>query len=743
MSFFNYKNPLSSEIAVGSLTVDRDDTKGTTFSVGLIGGYMEVWSLDDLKYTIYGTGNIEDERNRIPIQYYERLFGGQSNTLTINNDLISSGRRRLGMLVYVHETDTTYQYVIPNYENLFDPLSAYTGGLVITGDTTWTISTGSQFAPNADTTAFVDAWLDSSIEGVSGVTRENARWRIFWGTDWQVTGGTVDYNSTGDLNLNSNSGNTVTISGLKTITGGTYFSGTSTLTLYNNLGETIDINGFTGGQSGTSGSSGSSGTSGSSGESGTSGSSGSSGTSGSSGESGTSGSSGSSGTSGSSGESGTSGSSGSSGTSGSSGESGTSGSSGSSGTSGSSGSSGTSGNSFTGGTITYDANGRLTFESEDPADNINVDGFKTITGGTYLSASTTLELYNNLAETIQITGFTTGGGDISVSANTGLGIIDPNILYTIYNTTLSPSLEMDTTVGGIEAGTTVSDLTGKTFVDMFNDLLFPTVLPTYTQPSIILSGLTSKIKEVGSTEDIDVVAYGVKNDAGDYQNLIIRTGTTSASFEVVTDNNPSETSVTNLPNQFGFPNPNNPNSGFTSIALNYTLTVPTPASTTSTVKYDAIGDYGGGLAIKDNKGDNTTTSPISSGTADSTDITITGIYPYFWGVSSTEPTTTTIAAAISGGTANKVLSQANNTITITFNATEEYLWFAHLSNYTTKSSWYVAEGNEGNIGTGDDLFGAVSTTSVDSPETYWTGINYKIYISNYPTTTAGGMQLRN
>jgi len=1002
MSFFNYKNPLSSEIAVGSLTVDRDDTKGTTFSVGLIGGYMEVWSLDDLKYTIYGTGNIEDERNRIPIQYYERLFGGQSNTLTINNDLISSGRRRLGMLVYVHETDTTYQYVIPNYENLFNPLSAYTGGLVITGDTSWTISTGTQFAPNADTTAFVDAWLDSSIEGVSGVTRENARWRIFWGTDWQVTGGTVDYNSTGDLNLNSNSGNTVTISGLKTITGGTYFSGTSTLTLYNNLGDTIDITGFTGGQSGTSGSSGSSGTSGSSGSSGTSGSSGSSGTSGSSGESGTSGSSGSSGTSGSSGESGTSGSSGSSGTSGSSGESGTSGSSGSSGTSGSSGesgtsgssgssgtsgssgssgtsgssgssgtsgssgssgtsgssgssgtsgssgisgvdgtngtsgssgssgtsgssgssgtsgssgssgtsgssgssgtsgssgesgtsgssgssgtsgssgesgtsgssgssgtsgssgesgtsgssgssgtsgssgesgtsgssgssgtsgssgssgtsgssgssgtsgssgssgtsgssgesgtsgssgssgtsgssgssgtsgssgssgtsgssgssgtsgssgssgtsgssgSSGTSGNSFTGGTVTYDSNGRLTFESENPTDNINVDGFKTVTGGTYLSASTTLELYNNLAETIQITGFTTGGGgDISVSANTGLGIIDPNILYTIYNTTLSPSLEMDVTVGGIEAGTTVSDLTGKTFVDMFNDLLFPTVLPTYTQPTIVLNGLSSKTKEVGDTEAINVTGYGVKNDAGDYTNIRIRTGTTSANVEVIIDNNPSETSVTNVPDQFGFPNPNSPNSGFTSIALSYTLTVPTPASTTSTVYYDAIGDYGQGLAKKDNKGDDTTTSPISSGTKNSSDRIITGIYPYFWGVSSTEPTTTTIAAAISGGTANKVLSQANSTITITFNATEEYLWFAHLSNYNTKTSWYVAEGNEGDIGSGDDLFGAVSTTSVDSPETYWTGINYKIYISNYPTTTAGGMQLRN
>jgi hypothetical protein len=92
---------------------------------------------------------------------------------------------------------------------------------------------------------------------------------------------------------------------------------------------------------------------------------------------------------------------------------------------------------------------------------------------------------------------------------------------------------MDTTVGGIEAGTTVSDLTGKTFVDMFNDLLFPTVLPTYTQPTITLNGLSNITREIGSTESINVTGYGVKNDAGDYQNIRIRTGTTSANVEVI------------------------------------------------------------------------------------------------------------------------------------------------------------------------------------------------------------------
>ena len=164
MSFI-YKNPLSTDIVNGTLSVIRTDTKGTTFSAGLVGGYTEVWALSDLIFTIIGTGNIREEANRIPIEYYQRLAPFQSNIITLNNDLISSGRRRLGQLVYVHETDTVYQYVINNYETLYD--DAFAGGAVETGDTTTTISSGTQFAPNVGGTNFINAWLDSSIEGVS------------------------------------------------------------------------------------------------------------------------------------------------------------------------------------------------------------------------------------------------------------------------------------------------------------------------------------------------------------------------------------------------------------------------------------------------------------------------------------------------------------------------------------------------------------------------------------------------
>lgn len=248
MSFI-YKNPLSTDIVNGTLSVIRTDTKGTTFSSGLVGGYTEVWGLSDLKFTIIGTGNIRQEANRIPVEYYQRPAPFQSNQLTLNNDLISSGRRRLGQLVYVQETDTVYQYVIHDYETLYN--DAFTDGAVSTGDTTSTVSSGSQFAPNAGGTNFINAWLDSSIEGVSGVTRANARWKIFYGSDVTVTGGTY---SNGTAAFTNSTGGTFNVTGFTSggtgtdtfLTGGTYNNSTGTLSLErNDSGSTINITGFT------------------------------------------------------------------------------------------------------------------------------------------------------------------------------------------------------------------------------------------------------------------------------------------------------------------------------------------------------------------------------------------------------------------------------------------------------------------------------------------------------------------
>jgi hypothetical protein len=214
---FIYKNPISATQLTGANSVAADVTFGTNFSVLQVGGYQEVFSLDDLIYSIPNgsTGPILFTGNTIPVTLSIRTLPFLPDILTLNSDNISSGRRRLGMQVHVQENDTVYQYTIPNYENLFNSASGSTNSGAF-GTTVSTSTAGGQ--------AFINAWTGSTIEGYNGVTREEARWRIFYGTDVQITGGT--YNSgTTTLDLFNSTGGTVSITGVTTGGGG---SGSST-----------------------------------------------------------------------------------------------------------------------------------------------------------------------------------------------------------------------------------------------------------------------------------------------------------------------------------------------------------------------------------------------------------------------------------------------------------------------------------------------------------------------------------
>ena len=133
MSNLPYKNPLSSVQVNGSQTVPRRKNYGVTYSVSNTGGYMEVYNLSDLVYETPEYGQVQFTGNTIPINFYKGSGTTFSqNVLILNSDNISSGRRRLGMLVYVYETDEIYQYYIPNYDSLW---SAATGSTGIGGPT--------------------------------------------------------------------------------------------------------------------------------------------------------------------------------------------------------------------------------------------------------------------------------------------------------------------------------------------------------------------------------------------------------------------------------------------------------------------------------------------------------------------------------------------------------------------------------------------------------------------------------
>jgi hypothetical protein len=221
---------------------------GTHFSTNGTGGYMEVFSISGLTYEIPSgqTGSIEYSGNTIPINFIKGNGAAYSpNVLILNSDNISSGRRKLGMLVYVYEFDQVYQYDIPNYEQLWTAATASTNCVVINefGTTVRNNTIQGQ--------AFINAWTASTIEGINGVVRANARWKKYWGNNLSVTGGS--YNGiTNTLTLVNITGGTVNITGFSGgggggggggITGGTFNLSNGDLTLSSSAG-TITVTGF-------------------------------------------------------------------------------------------------------------------------------------------------------------------------------------------------------------------------------------------------------------------------------------------------------------------------------------------------------------------------------------------------------------------------------------------------------------------------------------------------------------------
>ena len=244
---FPYKNPVANTTLTAPEGVAINSTQGTNFSVSQVGGYQEVYYLENLGLTFSGTGLQQLSANTIPIQINVGTNTGLSFTqLTLNSDNISSGRRKLGMLVYVYENDTVYQYTIPNYDVLWGTVTGLTGSSGISQNTTFTtVNARSQAGKD-----FINSWTGSTIEGVSGVTRDNARWRIFYGTDVQITGGT--YNSgTTTLDLFNSTGGTISITGFTsggggtTVTGGTFDHATGILTINSSDASSVNISGFT------------------------------------------------------------------------------------------------------------------------------------------------------------------------------------------------------------------------------------------------------------------------------------------------------------------------------------------------------------------------------------------------------------------------------------------------------------------------------------------------------------------
>jgi formylglycine-generating enzyme required for sulfatase activity len=340
-----------------------------------------------------------------------------------------------------------------------------------------------------------------------------------------------------------------------------------------------------------------------------------------------------------------------------------------------------------------------------------------------------------------------------ITDNGSLGKTDLKFFSNMPNNLLS------TPVGGAPS-LSASAWEAKTVNEILDEILFPTVLPTYTVPTaeLLFNPALPSVFEVGQIYSGVITATFIKNDAGAFSGdiNIARSGASGGNGIIEAG---TEGSATDVPGQFNYPNPNNPNRSY---IRTFTDTFSLAMGITSWTG-TASGGYSAGLAKKNNKGLNDTRPPAVRSinapqaahnfeTTFAKTVSVNTILPWFWGKSSTQPTKASIATAIASGSANRILASANGTLSITFAAANEFIWFA-LPNFSApstitpaKTKWYIDEINKGSIESTGLFLPAGTTQAVDaplvSPETTrrWTGIQYQIYISAY-ATTVGQIQI--
>lgn len=226
------------------------------------------------------------------------------------------------------------------------------------------------------------------------------------------------------------------------------------------------------------------------------------------------------------------------------------------------------------------------------------------------------------------------------------------------------------------------------------------VPPTYIPPTSLINNVT-QTAEVGSTLAISITQTFTKNDAGSLASQTIKKNGTTVSTT----------------------------SGFTE-----SLVVPA----TNTL-YNGTVTYLEGAVKLNNLGISEPVGKILAGTITSPTRTITPIYPIFYGVFTTQPSAGTIDLA----DMTKLVVNSTGTISLPVSSdSSQYVAIAIPTTSPIKTSWYVTELNQGAIGGATNLFGTSSVATKNSPEGFWGGISYRIYITNYQSAI-NTIELRN
>lgn len=322
-----------------------------------------------------------------------------------------------------------------------------------------------------------------------------------------------------------------------------------------------------------------------------------------------------------------------------------------------------------------------------------------ITGATNLGSGTTIysTTNNRNLELYSIT----GSGSTTVQ-KVGNEIIINSIGTGGGNQIYSGETPTAIDLGGIDAGYV---LTGKTISCIIQDLLVPELCGTITDPSTSISLTRTGVFEIGCVLSQVIVADFSRGSIDPQYDSISQYRSGAANGYYFTGSGMS-TNIQLI------------------ASANTAFSVPEGSTTWGVcTRYDA------GSPALSNKG-NEFCAALPSGCTLADTASITGIYPWYWGTSSSPTVSGTDVA-----NGNKCIAVVNQSTPICFDANAEYLWFAALNGTTPKTKWWVCSANAACMLGDDSIWQPVTPVGVISAEGCWSGTIYDLYVTRSVATT--------
>ena len=345
----------------------------------------------------------------------------------------------------------------------------------------------------------------------------------------------------------------------------------------------------------------------------------------------------------------------------------------------------------------------------------------TASGGTGLAGIQNIGtgtglIYSGLSGTTAELRSISGSGDTVVTTSDSEIIIFSQFTGATGQPIYTGATPSNIDAGGMVSGTT---LTGKTLSELIEDIATTVYNPTLVAPSNLFTDDQTATKEVGIT-------LGTINFTATFDRGLITPPYGTSGFRSGSGNTYNYTG-TDLPASVA-------STLATDLQTINNYVILAGANTwTSSVTHD-IGEQ-----PKDSAGGNYD-SPYPAGTTGAAANTITGLYPWFYGkvAGGVRPTAN---QALINSFDTKLVAASTGSIAANYNAVGEWIWFAIPQASTSKIKWEGSNSpsNNGAIGGavsgGGNLFPDPDVVSINSPSAYWTSISYKIYISNFATST--------